>query len=223
MWFTHRSQTYCVFEYSVSDSSQLDGTERYLVCDQNMQYVHGKLRHTLIRKYKKLTQPKIFSEPVDYLETFPCETEVVLQAPIKEKETKMGYNEMQVVDKSNAEARCYLIHRIEEIWEKKDGELLTKFNFHGEPAPKTLEDLKDRLATGKYTVDESQFNKDGAYRGWNSILHAVTWRVTPFDKAGYEAASKILNDAYQTAYDSIKVLTPEEGLKAVREFEAMTF
>lgn len=101
-----------------------------------------------------------------------------------------------------------------EIYNSKAETLREKFNLN-QIKPKTDEEVVEFIQKGQFTLEEH----DDAWCGRK--VKKLVW-VDPNrapDKAGYEAAKKVLDKDYTTTTRIIQIKTPDEGLTALTEFE----
>lgn len=118
------------------------------------------------------------------------------------------------------DTKRHLSRRVEQVRFNKRQDFYKTFYIYDNACPDTIEEALERIAKGQYTVAPK--NEDYDFSEWTHRLH---WRdpAHPADQAGFDAANSRMNTAFQRAYDDIQVLTPEEGLKALREFEDTDF
>lgn len=116
--------------------------------------------------------------------------------------------------------REYLRGRLEQVKQDKKAIARTAFGLDDEEAPKNFKELKERIESGRYVVDEKL---DEAIRGC-SPLYAVRWRVPELkeDQAGYREFKRKLEKLYERARDDIRIMDVKEGLDAIRTFETAT-
>jgi hypothetical protein len=125
--------------------------------------------------------------------------------------------------------RKYLTQRLEEIFWELQRPLEAKFGLTDDKAPTTPKELKERIASGKFTIiglpkdgdDEDEYDDDyfGCYTSWHRLLK---WRdpSKKSDFEGFEAANKELRDLRQKTLDIIKIDEPKAGLDAIKALEA---
>lgn len=107
-----------------------------------------------------------------------------------------------------------LTNWVYEIHNSKIDALQEKFNLN-QIRPKNDEEIVEFIQKGQFTLEEH----DDAWCGRK--VKKLVW-VDPNrapDKAGYEAAKKVLDKDYTTTTRIIQIKTPDEGLTALTEFE----
>jgi hypothetical protein len=128
----------------------------------------------------------------------------------------------ETMENSNAENKRYLTNRIYDIKWKKQRVLESAFFISDEEEPKDTEEALDRIAKGRYEVEKK--DEDFGCNG-DSWFERLRWRnpANKPDKIGFKNAEDRMNKVYMQSVDTISILSPEEGLKAFREFEATDF
>lgn len=125
--------------------------------------------------------------------------------------------------------KTYLNDRARNVFYSLIEKLNKQFFISDEDAPKTLADLKDRIANGKFIIGSDDGEMIGANDwddeenkpSWN-IYSAIRWR-DPAKKAdfkGKEAAVNELSKKHTATKDQIMIGTPADGLKALQDLEA---
>lgn len=109
------------------------------------------------------------------------------------------------------EQRDYLRRRVHDIKYGKYEEIAEQFHRNEPAGPKTVEELKERLKKGLYTVEVPKGYDDDDEIYWRDMF---SWRTleTQFDKDGYDAAYKELSKFVEDITDQIRILDPKEGL-----------
>lgn len=122
------------------------------------------------------------------------------------------------------EARDRLLTRVTEIYWAKDKVLEDKYFISSPKGPKTLGELKERLAKGQFTIDGGSHKDDYELECWKSIDHWLSWRLKgqEKDQKGFDEAHKALKDLREKTKDQIYTSAPADGLKALQSFEAAT-
>lgn len=125
--------------------------------------------------------------------------------------------------------RKYLSNRLEEIYWEKFRPLDAQFGLMDDKAPTTPKELKERIASGKFTIvglpkddEDDEFDDDAYFYGsWHRLLK---WRdpAKKADHEGHKAAHKELRDLRQKTLDIIKIDEPKAGLDAIKALEAWT-
>lgn len=148
---------------------------------------------------------------------YPNEMEVPYPVPVK-KEKKMNFN----FDSESPQANTleYLSNRTYGVFSEKRDALQKKYGLVDDDAPQTPKEIIDRLASGKFVVNEDQMDK----RAYGS-LNQFQWRdpAQKKDKDGFKVAETALNAARTKAEDVMVVMTdPATQLKALQDFESTT-
>lgn len=127
------------------------------------------------------------------------------------------------------EKRGYLGDRLFQVYRKHFADMETKFGLVDDKPPRSPKELFERLTSGRFVVTDNQFeitDKDDAknFSGYDPVAEHIRWRDPSVkeDREGFKAAEKVLEQAQIKARDQIKILSPEEGLKALQEFESFT-
>jgi hypothetical protein len=116
--------------------------------------------------------------------------------------------------------KSHLQHRLCDIVEEKIDLLRDKYHLIEPTRPKTLKELKERLAKGEYTIDNHGYSEDYECRPY---LHDFfSWRTVEPDLKGFEAAREKMEKAKTKVVDQI-YLSYEDGLAALQAFENETF
>jgi hypothetical protein len=112
----------------------------------------------------------------------------------------------------------YLSERAYSIKNEKRTALARKFGIIDDEAPETAQELVDRILAGKFVLGEK---KD---RTHYSPVQNIQWRDPAItkDEVGFKAAAEKLAKEHQKVVDTIQILPPEQGLKALQEYEAAT-
>lgn len=120
-------------------------------------------------------------------------------------------------DTTLADERRFLRHELSDAFEKAKLTLKRQFGLEDDEAPMTLDETIKRIQDGLFVIPEKY--KDQKTYG---SLGYLRWRDPKAveDKAGYKAARVTLDAEYSKAERIIKILTPQEGLQAVIDFEA---
>lgn len=112
----------------------------------------------------------------------------------------------------------YLDSRAYDTRYAKDRELERKFGLMDDLPPTTVKEVRERLLAGKWTLR----GKDDA-RVYGEA--PIRWRDPAIqeDRAGFDAAKKLLDKAFTDVKDAIMIKDAEAGLAAVKAFETATF
>jgi hypothetical protein len=122
----------------------------------------------------------------------------------------------------SVEQRQYLLNRLYTVREKKRQELHKHFKLNPVKGPTTLKDLVEKLKSGDVDLPD-YYTDEYEFYSVNSLISEIRWTKDKPDQKGYDAAIAKRDEAYNATVDTIKILSPEEGLKALQAFEAMTF
>lgn len=135
-----------------------------------------------------------------------------------QKNTTANATVVAVAADPEKDMREHLSRRLRRVYNDKTDKLYK--DFYSVDEPKTKEEILSRLKSGKFTLEDSSFDKEGNLRPYDSAVGALSWRLAPVDDKGYEAARKLVADEYTKVDDTITVMSPEVGLEALRAFEA---
>lgn len=119
--------------------------------------------------------------------------------------------------------RDYLLSRLNDIFqEKKDAAKRDLFFLFDDDAPKTFAEMQERIAAGKYALDEEKEKKYKS-QGYGP-LYFVKWRdpANKADQDGYLVWRKRAVKAYDAVKDDLRIKPVEQGLDALRAFESST-
>lgn len=127
--------------------------------------------------------------------------------------------------------RQHLRDRLSDTFRDKKTALRRHFHLEDDAPPKTPQQIVDRIKAGQYVSLkdrewEDRMSSSGVLRWCDPSPYAgIRWRDPKVveDVEGFRAAEEVLDAARITVKDSIVVLSLEEGLKALREFEEKTF
>jgi len=158
------------------------------------------------------------------------------QAP-KKQEKKMFTTDMDSYDMNETERqRQFLIQQLYNSFYTMEHELRVQFNLIETMPPKDPKEFVEFIKTGKFKFTKNFLNDDGSFRDAANIPHfynTYNGNYTSFiewidpdkvpDPVGLKVADKALEEAKKKAKRLISVGTPTEGLKALEEFEALTF
>lgn len=152
-----------------------------------------------------------------------------LDANIPVKENNMQYSTYNnaavatvvAAETDEAKQRKYLTRRLDDIADQKRGDLYVFFKLDPVASPRTFTEFVDKIKSGDITYE----GKDKDMKHWSmySLLDSIRWSKDPADHEGYNAATKKLSDERTKVQDTISILSPEEGLKALQAFEAKKF
>lgn len=112
----------------------------------------------------------------------------------------------------------HLRQRVYTAWYEKRNELEEKFFLTGGPKPKTFSQAQQWLAEGNYTFTKPDADSEEDVR-YYGLSHYWRWGKDKPDRAGYEAAEKVLIEARDAAMDIITVNPdPTARLAALQTF-----
>lgn len=174
--------------------------------------------------------PQITSKDICSLPTTPRPWASMPCAAKEEKGNKpMRYETNAIATVAAAKTdvstqRDYLTRRLELVRYSKGCEFQKLFNLYVDNTPKTYAQLIEAIKDNKYTLDTERTEKvdkrakrEGYY---NSPMEGIIWDGPKADHDGYEQAMNDLEKEMTAAKDTIMILTPEDGLKAVQALEA---
>lgn len=180
---------------------------------------------------KKLrAEPKVTAMSYDPYYDGPCDCEECMPSlyisPAKKakKGSTMNTAAATIIaqpDTTAADQRRHLGYRMRDVRAKHYETLRTTFKVNPVKGPRTLEEFVAKIKSDDFTMPEQY--KDYTFYGPEQIADMIRWTKEPADQKGYEAAEKKLSQAYQDLEDTITIMSPEEGLKALRDFASATF
>lgn len=142
----------------------------------------------------------------------------------EEKENKMRSETYVTLDASRGysaeqESKSHLRSRIGSLFSVKDRELETKFGLRSAERPATLNEMVKAIKDGQFKIKDDHGDDTCYY-----YLDYVIWGdpSIKIDRSGYNAAIKLLQKKYNEVNDIIEVLSPTEGLAALKDFENFT-
>ena len=124
--------------------------------------------------------------------------------------------DIQAPDSDAKEARSYLHKRLERVHLKLTSKLLIQFGLKEDDAPRTPDELVERIKDGKYVILE----KDKDRRTFSPVDY-IEWRDPDIkhDEKGYAEACEVLDKEYTKVRDTIAIFSAEKGLEAIQELE----
>ncbi len=164
-----------------------------------------------------VTTPTVLDYPPGFFSTGSTYTHVS-NFTTTEGANPMCYNNTTTAYSADQARVKYLKERVSEIVSDKRSDVHDF--FLGQDLPKTVKELKERMAAGKYLIDSDDNIKIYEY---DSPGHFITFRDKPIDRDGYDAAVEEIEKARISATDQIMVGDAATALKAVQDFEARTF
>jgi hypothetical protein len=123
-------------------------------------------------------------------------------------------------------ARQYLVCRASDVWSEKREVLERKYGLTDEEAPKTAQEVVDRIKAGRFVFKDNTIKDDPNWYGrYFEPTRYLRWRSPDVkeDKAGFEAAMAKLQAKYAHLKDSIYVDSPTVAKSNLHEFESATF
>lgn len=115
----------------------------------------------------------------------------------------------------------YLSGRLTSIAMDKEDQLYKHFGLRDDDPPQTAKEIVDRILAGKFILPSDEKFKDYGWGPWRGLR----WRDPNLveDRPAFEKAREAMFKAQGDTEDIIQTLSPEEGLKALNDFKAMTF
>lgn len=154
----------------------------------------------------------------DYDDACECDCEDCTE---QEKENTMSYDTLKFRETAEGKRVQYLEERASALFYEKDSDLQKQFGLRDDDYPQEAEELVKRIQDGKFTITEKTPNNiffgSGAF-GRLRFRDPAMKR----DEAGYNAAYQKLQALLQDTKDAIMIKSADEGLAAVKAFEAAT-
>lgn len=152
----------------------------------------------------------------DNLPCQPCEAPYIAKSCKTGRISNTAKEEvMNISYSAEQEARRHLVRRTDDVYYAKDASLYDTFNVNN-VRPKNAKQAKDWLARGGFVItseDDESYHFNSAWQNPDK----------PRNEEGFKAAQKLLGKAYADVKDAIIVKSPEDGLKALQEFEAQVY
>lgn len=151
------------------------------------------------------------------------------------KQEKTMYNDLELGITTQAPEERKAQYLIDQLWNAESNAQTTlwhDFWMNGPDEPKNPKEFMDRIKAGQYKFNKDYLNEDGTFRtpedrsfDWYSPKRYFEWDIPDqkTDRDGYTAAMKELRAAKTKAERTITIGTPDEGLKALQDFESQTF
>lgn len=124
---------------------------------------------------------------------------------------------------------AHMIDRLHTIYRNKEKEAMDTFGYNDDKYPKSPKELVERIKAGEFTFEDTRvLTQDGDWSdaddkwGHQSAIEYIVWRTKPIDREGYKAWTVKAKALKQEVEDTIRVLTPAEGLQALQRFEGTT-
>jgi hypothetical protein len=116
----------------------------------------------------------------------------------------------------------HLRDRLSIVNYEKDRKLMKAYGLMDDDIPATLDEMIERLTSGKFVVPEDK-KKRVSYL--TNIVSWIEWRDPEVkrDKEGYKEASEKLSKAFNETLDTIVISDPKAGLEALQAFENTEF
>jgi len=159
----------------------------------------------------------------------PCNSFAKLYPKQQEKENTMqtlnivAHAQQPASYPTDQRQRDHLVSRLHSVRGEKLTELRNAFGIGEMPAPRTPDEMVERIKEGKFKVKNMDELSDGDYNEfYYSPWRYITWADPSVkeDRPGYEAAEKKLEKLYDDTRDEIVVLDVDKGLAALRQFES---
>lgn len=169
---------------------------------------------------QRVEMKKKFRELCNNSSEVSCLDVISYDVSVKIKEEENMRTETQV-------QRDYLENRLTRMGVGKEAELMNAFHITDE-YPKSLTEAVKRIREGafKLITDEemkARVKYDGDYFNNYTLASIIDWRTQEADKEGFDAAKAELKKASKEVLDVIKIMPVEQGLEALKAFEAKTF
>jgi hypothetical protein len=118
-------------------------------------------------------------------------------------------------DTLEVQQRKYLKNRAHDIYYEKQNEIERAYGMQDDLAPRTVEDLVERLTTGLYSIKENA-------RDYWCPIDQIRWKDPNkiADPKGATAAKKKLQSEFKLLGDTCMIAALENGVAAVQKFEA---
>lgn len=161
----------------------------------------------------------------DHLETRRLLTEAIAYFNTKGNNKMYATSNTAIVAAAQPESidqREYLINRLYTLTTKKRQELHKHFKLNPVKGPKTLKELIEKIKSEDYTLPDC-YSDESEFYSISGLISEIRWSKDKPDQKGYDEASNKLDAAVADVTDTIKILSPEEGLKALKAFETQTF
>lgn len=165
--------------------------------------------------------------PLDIYKPCPAPTVKIGWAKPAKQEDKIpmaSYAQATVINPASLESdqRSHVRARLRDLKYDHVTALKKQFGLVDDDAPRTPAELIERITSGNYTIDEEHLD----YKSWGAggAAEYIRWRNPNVieDKAGFKAAEKKLDDAYQSAKDAA-ILSPVADLqKVIDDFKSFT-
>lgn len=147
-------------------------------------------------------------------------TEPVAKAPEGTKKKGKPMYDCDCEDSIEIQRLDYSKNRASSIVWNKRSDLRKQFKMDAPSAPKTIEELVERINNKAYTIKP----KDDGQHYW-SVLDRMSWRIPGevADEAGYEIANNALNAQHVKTLDEVTLGNDIAALAALQAFDAWTY
>lgn len=132
----------------------------------------------------------------------------------EKKEHKMGYE---------YEAHERLETRLSSIRQAKKNDAAKKYHTGNYEGPRTKDEVLANLKAGNIEFYPGFYDEKGDLGQFYTANGTFKFVDPAKDQDGYDKAVKAIDAAYVAALDTATILTPAEGLAALREFEKTEF
>ena len=179
-----------------------------------------ELKRIKLEGEKKMPYDPEYDEYYDNCDECRCDICIPLN-----KENNMNYATANVIatnaNPAEERQRSYLHTRLYDVECAKSNELRNFFKLDPVKGPTTIKELIQKIKDGDFSYDEKKAEYD--HYNTEGVVRTIRWTKDAADQAGYKKAMEVFNKVKQETQDTIAIASPEEGLKALRAFEAQTF
>lgn len=144
---------------------------------------------------------------------------LVPNSTIKEKENTMRMCDIPTLE---AAQKDYFFKRLDTLYLDKNEALQIKYGLTDDEPPRSLQELMDRLNSGRYSFLRPSLDKDSSL-GVYSLIDEIRWRDPNLkeDRNGFDKALDSLEKARSNSKDRIMASsTTDEYLNTLKEFES---
>lgn len=150
---------------------------------------------------------------------------------LKNKEEDNMRNELVITANATTSApdqskRDFLGSELYTAFYGKEEALRKTYGLDEDESPKTPKEYVKRIQDGKFVLTKcAELIEEDDYFDSYVINRYITWRdpAVKEDKAGFKTALALVEAARKDTARTITIGTPEEGLAALKAFEAQTF
>jgi len=127
-------------------------------------------------------------------------------------------------DKHTESAKTnYLLQRASNAKYKIQEDLHKQFGLSDDESPRNPQELVDRITSGKYVLPTEKESELMVNQYWpcSPMLAGIKWRdpAVKEDRAGWKAAEKQLETAFNDVHDAVMIKSNDDALAAIKEFE----